>query len=340
MTRLAVVFLLLLASCSRSSSGEPQPIFVGDFPERALLAECEGIDPPHEGSPTTLRSVGDTAFLVDFAMDRRTALLDRDLRVLSVVSYRAEGPLGIREVRDLALVDDTVIVYADRPAQRLRRISVRGNDLGEVRLGFPPESILPLGEGFLVARTVLVRPSDPLLQVASNDGALSPLSAEPFRIPDPQLQTLANLLILLPAPGGGAVGIHQFISPFARLVLPEDSAGDRRVRTVPIPMPEAVAPSYGWYPERPFTDDEIMRILTPALAADVDRSSGHVLVLTRSGAAGPTHTEKAVIRLDENMRWVGAVRLPLNAGQMMYRSADRSLLIVDELDRWHRCESP
>ncbi len=343
MTRLAVVFLLLLGSCTRAGKGDPEPIFVGDFPERARLTACEEIDAPLEGTPTTLRSVGDTAFLVDFGMERRTVLLGRDLRVLSTVSYQPEGPRGIREVRDLALVEDTVILYADRPAQRLRRIGLGGSDLGEVRLDFPPESILPMGYEVLAARTVLIRPADPLLQVleVTNGRATgSPLESRPFQIPDPQLQTLGNLLILLPDGAHGAVAIHQFLSPFARLVSPPDDAGRRAVRTVPIPLPEAVASSYGWYPERPFTDDEIMRILAPALAADVDRGAGHFLVLTRSGADSGGFTEKAVIRIDGEMRLVSAVRLPLNAGQMLFRGEDRSLIVVDDLDGWHRCDAP
>jgi hypothetical protein len=340
MTRLAVAFLLLLASCTRSVPGEPEPIFVGDFPERALLADCSEIEPPLQGTPTTLRSAGDTAFLVDFAMDRKTVLLDGDLTVLSTISYQADGPRGIREVRDLALVEDTVVLYADRPAQRLRRIGLGGSDLGEVRLGFPPESILPLEDGVLVARTVLIRPSDPLLRLMSGEETGPGLEARPFLVPDPQLQTLANLLILLPTGDGGAVGIHQFLSPFARRVAPPDDMGRRGVRTLPLPLPAAVAPSYGWYPERPFSDDEIMRILTPALAADVDRRADQFLVLTRSGAQVGGFSEKAVLRVDGEMRLLGAVRLPLNAGQMLFRGRDGSLLVVDDLDRWHRCDAP
>jgi hypothetical protein len=340
MTRLAVAFLLLLASCGRPGKEDPEPIFVGDFPERALLAECQEIDSPYEGTPTTLRSVGDTAFLVDFAMERRTLLLDQDLRARASVSYRPEGPRAITEVRDLALVEDTVILYADRPAQRLRRIGLGGSDLGEVGLSFPPESILPLEDGVLVARTVLIRPADPLLRITNHLGAGSALETRPFRIPDPQLQTLANLLILLPRRGGGAVGIHQFLSPFARLVSPPDPAGNRDVRTVPVPLTEGLKPSYGWYPKRPFADDDIMRILTPALAADVDRRAGHFLILTRSGSDGADFTEKAVIRLDGEMGWVGAVRLPVNAGQMVFRGRDQSVIVIDEFDRWHRCDAP
>lgn len=340
MTRLAVAFLLLLASCSRAGSDEPEPIFIGDFPDRALLALCEPLEAPLVGTPTTLRSVGDTAYLVDLALERETALLDQGLEVLSTVRYRAEGPLAVREVRDLALVDDTVILYADRPAQALTRISLGGKEMGRLRLDFPPESILPLGDEILVARTVLDRPTDPLLVVTDMSGRTQPVPGEPVHLEDPLLQTLANLLILLPGSDGGAVGIHQFLSPIARLISAPGPAGPRVATVVAVPVPETVAERYGWFPERPYRDDEILKILTPALAADVDRATGDFLVLTRSGTVGEGPSEKAVLRLDRGLSFLGAVRLPVNAGHLLYRAADRSLIVIDDLDRWHRCDAP
>jgi hypothetical protein len=340
MNRLAVAFLLLLASCARTGSDEPEPIFIGDFPDRALLAQCELLDVPVVGTATTLRSVGDTAFLVDFALDRETALLSQDLEVLSTVRYQAEGPLAVREVRDLALVDDTVILYADRPAQSLTRVSLGGRGMGKLRLGFPPESILPLGEEILVARTVLNRPTDPLLVVVDLAGRARPVPGEPVHLGDPLLQTLANLLILLPGSEGGAVGIHQFLSPFARLISAPDPTGRRAARVVALPVPGTVAERYGWLPERPFREDEILQILAPALAADVDRATGDFLVLTRSGTVDNGPSEKAVLRLDGEFFFRGAVRLPVNAGQLLYRATDRSLIVIDDLDRWHRCDAP
>jgi hypothetical protein len=340
MNRLAIAFLLLLAACSRAEKDEPKPVFIGDFPDRALLARCELLNAPVVGTPTTLRSVGDTAYLVDLAMERETALLGRDLEVLATVRYRAEGPLAVREVRDLALVDDTVILYADRPAQALTRISLGGREMGGLRLDFPPESILPLGGDILVARTVLDRPTDPLLTVLDPSGRGRPVPGEPVHLGDPLLQTLANLLILLPGSGSGAVGIHQFLSPVARLISAPDPTGRRVARVVSVPVPGTMAERYGWLPERPFRDDEILQILAPALAADVDRRTGEFLVLTRWSTVADGPSEKAVLRLDGEFAFRGAVRLPVNAGQLLYRALDRSLIVIDDLDRWHRCDAP
>jgi hypothetical protein len=238
--------------------------------------------------------------------------------------------------RDMTLVDDSILVYADRPALALRRFTLGGRVLPPIQLEVPPERVIPWSGGrFLVAATLLAPVQSELLFVVDTDGEAQPLGAAPRAVSDWQLRTLANIPVLLPTGPGRALAAHQFIFPAVHRI------SGTEVRSDSLPSPDEASERIGWVPSRPFQEEEMLGIATPVLDADLDRASGDLLVLTRSGRRTADGTsEKALIRYGADLSFRASVLLPVNAGHMVGVDAGQRVLLITDSDGWVRCQSP
>ena len=146
---------------------------------------------------------------------------------------------------------------------------------------------------------------------------------------------LANAALVESLPDGSALLIHQLLTPRAFRVAP----GLGAATPVPVPTPDATRDLIGFVPHAPVTEDQFARILTPALALSVDRGRGDLYLLTRSGRQVNGRAERAVLRLDSELRYVASYTLDVHAVEMAALPARSALLVADDEDRIFLCSS-
>lgn len=333
----------LLRSLSLSSGllwgcgggGGTAPSFVPDFVDRSSAAACEATEPPGGvlRSVAGVRSAGDSALVVLHEAERVVALYDAGGRERARVRYRKEGPLRVAEPRDAAWHGGTFYL-ADRGGRRIKMLGADGGDGGEIDLPFAPERVAVTGSGIAIVPLVLGAGETELLYLW-RDGELRPAGVPVARVGDWRLAAMANQASLVPFPDGRVVVAHQFIVPGAHVVAPGGGVSE-----LSLPLPDGLRSGFGRLPRPPFTEEELQELPAPLLDAAADRRSGDLLFLTRSGRRSGDHHEKAVIRADRDFRYLRSYLLPMNGGFIGYFSSSRSAWIVDDDDRWHRCELP
>ena len=331
-------FLLALAGCLAE---DPAPTFIEDLVERSAVLACAAAeieDPPP--MVNRLKVLNDTLLGVIAAGSREIRLLGRDLRTIASVGYAEEGPGALLDPRDLDMSGDTLLAVADRALARIQLLDLAGRDRGRLDLGFPPQRLLRLRDGYLVSATLLTPAQGELLFRASS-AKVEGLGVSALHVADWQLRTLANLTVLEPLGGGRVVLGHQFIEPAAH-VLDFTDREDRPAKATraSVPLPEAAREAVGRLPQRPFTEEALMALVAPILEAASDSSSGRLLYLTRSGRRLRGYHEKVLIRVDRDLRYLDSFLLPVNVGPFAYLRSREEIVAVAEDERWYRCPLP
>lgn len=336
--RLAAVspILLALAACAPDPHG---PAFVEDFIARSPMMQCTVV--PHDVPPASvvrLRAAGDSMVVALAQGDREILLLDGSLTPVRRVAWVSEGPGGLTEPVDVELLGDSVFAVLDRGRSRISLLGLGGDDRGSLRLGMLPHRFLADGDGWLVSSVALLPGHADLLHRVTAEGAEG-LGVRPVHMPQPQLKALANSAVIERVGGGRVIVAHQFLVPEAHIVE-QDAGRPPVVRRATTPLSEAVREAVGYQPEPPFTDESMARILTPVLEAAPDPKGDGMYVLTRSGRRVAGRWEKALIRVDAEMRYLSSLLLPVNAGPFVVLPGGSEVVLVDEDERWHRCALP
>ena len=333
MKPLSPVVMLLLAACG----GEEPVVLIHDFAGRSDASTCASLPGPDPApaSVTQLQPHTDSTFLLIDADAREVGVLDAGARRLATIEFTEDGPLGVASLTDAAQSGDTLLVLADGGRRRLRGFDPAGRDLWMVELPFPPQRLAFAGERLLIAAAGMDTRLPSLVY------ELSGREAVPTRVPfatnaDALGRMFLNFVTLQGYPDGTALVAHQFVQPRAWRIDAE-----ARASFLDVPVPEQVVASLGYLPPIPFREEDLERIAAPVIASAADPRSGGLLYLTRSGRKLGGHTEKALVRVDRDLRYVGSRLLAVNAVALAYLpGAPEIAIVVDDEQNWFRCEAP
>lgn len=326
-----IVALLLLAGC-----GEEEWSLIPDLAGQSRAVTCQPLAGPDPGPVQIerLRAVSDSTFLLVDAGAREIVELDRDAARLRTFELTEDGPRGVAMLGDAVRSGDTVLVVADAGRNRLRAFHPDGADLWTIDLGFPPQRLSFAGSRLLVTAAGMDARLPALVHEVKN-GGVEPLAVPLARHVDAIARLFLNDVVLEGYPDGSALVAHHFVVPRAWRVEPGGA-----VSRLAIPIAEATRASIGYLPPIPFREEDIGRIATPAIAAAADPESGDLLYLTRSGRERDGRSEKALVRADRHLRYLGSRVLDVNAVTLAYLPGERSAIVVDHDGGWFRCESP
>lgn len=330
----ALLPLALLYGCAGAEGASPT--FVPDFLERSVLGECRAIPPPGGvfRSVGAASVVGDSALVVLHTAEEEVALYDDRGGELARLRYGKHGPLRVVDAQDATWHEGRFYV-ADRGGRRVKIFRSDGSDGGDLELPFSPERLAVGPGGLLVVPLILGAGEEDLLHRWDGVG-LRPVGVPVVRLGDWRLEAMANQASLVAYPDGRTVLAHQFVVPAVHVVEP----GAPRARAMPLPLPDGVRGAFGALPASPLTEEELRALPTPVLDGAADPRSGDFLFLTRTGRRRGDYAEKAVVRVDRDFRYLRSYLLPVNAGFLTYFTSSGTSLVVDEADRWYRCETP
>lgn len=325
---------LIFAGCAASDAG--QPVFIADFIDRSEPARCTLASElsARQAVVEDAVTVGDTSFLILYAQDREVALVGPDLVPRTVITFDQDGPTGVLGPTAVALVGDSLLYFADQKRQAIRVLDLSGRDRGTIHLDFPPYRILNADGELLVTPLVIGRHTRSLVHALEGEETRS-LSVPIAFYDDPAVTALTNMANGAAYPDGRVVLAHTMVLPYA-YVLGTDGTFDR----VPLPLPDGVRSKFGWLPTTQFTNAMLDEILITTIAAAPDRTTGDFLYLTRTGRTRDGRPEKALIRVDPELRYLHSYLLDFNAVHLAYLAQPGIALIADEEDRWFRCETP
>lgn len=333
-------FALLAAmalACTPLSQREESRTF-----DPARYAEPLACEPRSAGfQPTAsierMTAASDASLLLVYPNAREIVLVDGDLSPIRALRLDREGPTGVARLHDAALLDDSLLVVADGPRRLLRAFAPDGRAAWVVRLPAVPDRVLSTPAGPVVFPLQLPGlPGQGAYLV--RDGGTHDLGVQPVLLDDPRMRTLANLTSPALARGTSRLIVpRQFIAPIATVV---DLNERLRPRTVPMPMAEAIAHRAWWAPDPPYAGEDIERIVAPAMSATSGPGTGEISILTRTGARSGTHLEKAVIRLDSELRVTSSMTLPFNAIHLAWLASEEAYYLVTADEEWYRCRLP
>lgn len=331
--RMSTLLLLVpLAACA----AEPEEFaVVEDFLARSDAVSCEALTAGRDVAVTELRTASDSTVLVLDAPGRRIVEFDHDLRPVWEMEAPAAGPASLEAPVSAVLVGDTAVAVAERKGFRLLLFSRAGAVIQSTPLQFVPHSLAaPRAGGILV--TAMPMGGRPGTLVVRYDGERLEEVDVPLRSYDDMLVgALGNSALVEPLPDGGAMVVHQFLSPRGFLVRADGVVEPRRV-----PTPDATVESVSYVPTAPITEEHIRAMLVPAMAMSIDPVRSEVYLLTRSGRRVDGRTERAVLRLDDRLGVLASFTLDVRATTMVFLPGREAVLVVDDEDRFHSCALP
>lgn len=346
--RLLPLLLLLLAlpalhaGCERGEAAE-DPVLIPDFVERSPEARCRDVPTLTALGirPEEVASLPDGGILVTDARSRRLWFVGPDLEVNDSLALDVQGPRGVVYPRSAIFRRNGWIVVSDGTRGLLLLLRPDGSDEDRVRLDFIPDRLLEAPDGtLLVTRAVRSAGSHPLIyRVGEGDGegGVVPLGGiRTVRERDFRLQAVGNLLTLVEAGPDAVLAFHRALIPRAYRLSGE---GLDVVDTLDVPLPDGLARAVGFRPVPPFTERDVLSLLVPV--EDVaPAGAGDIHLLGHSGRERDGRPEKAVIRVGPDLEVGASVLLPMEAAHIAPRPGGDSLLVVDELERWHVCPAP
>ena len=328
--------LLLLVAVLACDAADPgAPVLIPDFAERATRLACERTPLPVQTAPTEIRLADDSTWTLLDDPQRMVLAFDDRLRLRWRQELPAVGPGGVPQAVSVALLGDTALAVASRGGLRLVILSRDGAELDTAPLDFIPNSIAAAPDGAVLVTPVPYGMKPPTLLMRYERGLWQPLAVPHRHYTDMTVNALANSTLVEPLPGGSLLVLHQFLHPRAFRV---GTAG--QVEALVPPVPDDARDQVDYVPRSPITDDQVPLTALPAMAASVDPTTSDVLVLTRSGRMRDGRPERAVLRLDDRVRFLEGYLLPIPAMTMIYLPRRRALLVVDDEDGFHLCPIP
>lgn len=333
------IVLLLLVVLPGCAAGEPEiPVFIDDFTTRSKALGCEPV-PTLNASRASIGNVvtsGDTSFLILYDEDREIALVGPDLEVKHRITFTEAGPAGVQMPAGIALLGDTLLVVADQLGTKLQRFDLHGRDLGTIALAFAPQGLHQVDGRLLITPFVIGNYPNSLLFTLDQEEKIHPLPVAIARYRDGIINTFANTAQVATFPDGRIVVTHLLMIPFAQ-VLSLDSPTPVRA---PLPLPDGVRQRYGWTPTNSLTEADADRVLFPVIASAPDARTGDLIYLTKTGRTNGSGSEKALIRVDRDLRYLRSYLLDVNATRLAYLAGPEIALIATPEDEWYRCHAP
>ena len=119
-------------------------------------------------------------------------------------------------------------------------------------------------------------------------------------------------------------------------------AANGAVRELSPPVPDGTAHKREYVPRPPVTPDALPHLYIGAAGLSLDRSTGEVYMLTQTGHREEDRSERAILRLDASLRYLGSYLLDpgINAGHLAYLARRRAFVVADDVDGLHFCPLP
>lgn len=332
----ALLLPVVLTSCAVGE--EESPVFIEDFIAHSTKPACEPA--PESFRPgafiSSLTTVGDTIFLVLYGEAREVDLVTPDLETRRRVSLSDPAPGEEQILSSAILIGDSALLIADQLGTKLRRFDLEGRETGVTELDFSPLSLHEVDGSIVVTPFVMGGYPTSLAFILDHSGRVSPLPVPTARYRDGAINTFANTAQIATYPDGRIVVNHFLMIPFAR-ILTLDSRSPRRL---PLPLPDGVRDRYGSIPSGPLDQDNADRVLAPVIDSAPDSRTGDLLYLTRTGRTSDAGSEKAIIRTDNEMRYLRSYLLDFNAVHLAYLAGPELALIATANSEWYLCHTP
>lgn len=332
----ALPLLMILAACAAGST--EQPLFLTDFAAQAAPVQCTLVPALSERQSIVGAAVtaSDTSILILYSQDREALIVGADLEPRHQIRFELDGPAGVLEPTGIALVGDTLLYIADQKRRQIKALDLEGRDRGTIRLDFMPQTLQSASGRLLVTPLVIVGHPRWLLFELEGDASRSfPLPAAQYA--DPMVSIFANMAHAATYPDGRVVVTHTMVIPFAStftLDAPDE------IRRRPLPLPDGVRERYGYLPGSRATEEELAKLLFATIATAPDLRTGDLLYLTKTGRKRGEHSEKALIRVDPELRHRRSYLLDINAMHLAYLAERGISLVANEEDRWYQCPTP
>jgi hypothetical protein len=299
---------------------------------RSVPLACQPVELGGE-AVDRLHSATDTTFVVlDDAGGRIVEYTDR-LEQVWALEYHEHGPAAVERAVDAALLGDTAVAVVARGGLRLVILDRAGGLVHVEPLAFIPNAVTGGEADDVLVSALPVGAKPEALLFRFHGGELAPLDVPTRRYPDMTVGALGNATLAASLPGGSAVVVHQFFAPRGFRVVP--ATGE--VAPLAVPTPDATRERIDFVPHPPVTQDQFSSLLTPALALSADRGRGELYLLTRSGRMIDGRAERAVLRLDRRLGYLGSYLLGVHAVQMAFLARADAIVVADDVDRFHLC---
>jgi hypothetical protein len=332
-----IALLLLIAPIACASVVPEDPVFIDGFIARSTAVRCEPV-PSLNARRSPVRDLvmaSDTSFLILYDQDRDAAVVGPDLELRHLIALPAGGPNGVQMPAGIALLGDSLLYISDQTRMRLQAFDLSGRGQGTVQLDFAPQGLRLAGDRLLISPFVIMNHPRSLL-FALEGGRAYELPIATARYQDGLINVFANTVSVAPYPDGRLVLTHNMIIPFARVLTPGDDAS----ATVPLPLPDGVRDRYGWLPTAAVVEADAEKLLFAAIASAPDPRTGDLIYLTKTGRENERGSEKALIRVDRELRFLRSYLLDVNAIRMAYLSEQNISLVVTTEDEWYSCHTP
>ncbi len=328
-----ILLLMLLPGCH--DAGRPGYTIVDGFLKRAARLDCRPVHVDGEYAVAEMRGVSDSTWTVLDEAQRTVALFDDELRRLWEVSYVETGPGAVEEPVSAVPAGDTAVAIAGRGNLRLVLLSLDGRELRSTPLDFAPASLAETGDGSFLVTAMPFGPSPPTLLERWRGDTLSPVDIPKRAYTDMVVAALGNTALVEVLSDGTALVVHQFLEPRAFALYPGGS-----VRQLALPTPDATRDRIDFIPTAPVTEAQMLEMLVPAIAMSLDRRSDEVYVMTRTNQLTGSRPERALLRLDRQLRFIQGFITDVPATAMAYLPRKRTVLLVDDEDGFHACKLP
>jgi hypothetical protein len=327
------VVVLLVWSC-----GSPQHeeyVIVDGFLAASTPLDCPEVSSTDRMAVTQLRAASDSTALILDGPGRRILELDRWLRVVWEMEAPAQGPGFLDSPTSAAFLGDTAVVVTERRGLQLIVFGRDGELIRSTPLPFLPHHVAVRSTGEVLITTMPLggTPRNLLFRYDGADFHELPVPARPYV--DMMIGAFGNSALVEVLPGDDAILVHQFLSPRGFRVTSANVAEPLRV-----PTPDATIEQVSYIPVAPVTNEQLSRVLVPAMAMSVDAIRSEIYLLTRSGRMVDGRPERAILHLDEGLELLGSYTTTVRAGELAFLSRDGVLLLLDDRDRIHVCHVP
>lgn len=325
---------LLLALLALACGGGERDLYsvITDFADRATAAACVPGSLGDSVAVTEIRAVTDSTWLLLDEPRRRIAELDHRLRPLWSMEYPGIGPAAVVKAVSAGLLGDTAVAILDRGRLRLQILSRAGDPIRSTPLGFLPNRLATTAAGEVLVTPLRVGNEPPTLLIRFAGDARREVPVPPRYYEDVMVRAMGNIARVETWPDGRAVVVHEYLSPRGFVV---GRGGE--VRQFAVPTPDATLAQLAYVPTPPFTEEDQPRILVPALGLSVDRAGSELYLMTRSGKRVGDVPQRAILRLDEALRFAEAYTLDVAASGMAVLPRHRVAIVADGEDRLFRC---
>lgn len=329
--RKSTLLLLLVLACSGDTRDSDYRL-IADFAQRSVPLACH---PADLGGTAVdrLHSATDTSLLVLDGAGGRVAEYSDRLEQVWALEYDKHGPAGVDRPVDAVLLGDTAVALVARSGPRLVILDRAGRLIHAEPLTFVPNAVTGGEEDDVLVSAMPVGARPEVLLFRYHGGELTPLDVPTRQYPDMTVKALGNATLAASLPDGSAVVVHQFFAPRGFRVIPASGS----VAPLAVPTPEATRDRIDFIPRPPVTQDQFSSMLAPALAISADRDKGELYLLTRSGRSVDGRPERAILRLDRRLGYLGSYLLAVHAVHLAFLARVHALLVADDMDRFYLC---